>query len=443
MKRALLFAPYFLPRRRVGAMRPFRFAIHLRAFGWEPTVLTLATPGQHLTEKEAQLLDGIEVVELRAPFDRTARAESQLGLTKARPAKRPGLGASVLETLERQVPADTWLPLFRLRYGEILQTLQRVRPDVLWTTGDPFSGLVVSEKLVRRTGVPWVADFRDPWTLCRVRSAGLWAPTQAINRRLERRILETADAVVFTAQQTEARYRRHYADLAPRTATIYNSFDPVVFDDPVAAHAATPHTATPHAVSPGEGLTLGFFGRFRALSSAALIVDVLARVRQHDPALAERIKVRSFGPLNAEDARYAEARGVRSSFVPHEAVPLERALSALRQFDLLLLSTEARRDEIVPAKLWEYIPSGRPILSLAPNPEVGAILERTGTGVQFDLAQPERVAALLIACLRAKQEGQPLPVPFDPRPEAIRRFDSRTTTGQLASLFGEIAHASG
>ena len=60
-------------------MRPFRFAIHLREFGWEPTILTIASPGAQLTDKEAHLLKDIRVLSITSPIDRTFRSESQLG----------------------------------------------------------------------------------------------------------------------------------------------------------------------------------------------------------------------------------------------------------------------------------------------------------------------------------------------------------------------------
>ncbi len=455
MKRALLFAPYFLPRRRVGAMRPFRFAIHLRKFGWAPTVLTIRARGQHLTDKEAHLLREVEIVEIDPPFDRTVRAESQLGAPSARAAsegadgrtgtwpswmptvKLPGLDRLNLDRLERQFPVDTWLPLFALKYRQIAATVRRVHPHVLWSSGDPWSSLVVARHVRRRFGVPWVADFRDPWTLCDVRTEGLWPPTQAANRYLERRVLETADTVLFQAARIEKRYRRHYADLALRTSTIYNSYDPAVFDDPVALEAHVPPPAA------GRTLRLAFFGRFRALSPAAPVGDLLAAVRRRHGALADRIEVHAFGPLGDDDAQYAAARGVRTCFRRQEAVPLERALAALRPFDLLLLSTDPRRDGIIPAKLLEYLAVGRPILSLSQNPEVARILRRTGTGVQLDLAATEENADLLAGCLRAKQAGRPPPLPFDPNPEAIRPFEARATTRALAALFEETRARAG
>jgi len=464
-KRALLFAPYFLPRRRVGSMRPFRFAIHLREFGWQPTVLTIAAEGQELTEKEARLLSGVEIVRLRPPFDRSTSAESQLGLASeqaegdgrgslgTRGIQQPGSGAAsssrettsdrpllqrllkrALDGFDRQFPVDTWLLFFLLKYRRIARVVRRVRPHVLWSTGDPWSGLVVGAHLRRRFGIPWVADFRDPWTLSSVRPQEKSRLTRATNRFFERRVLKAADAAVFAAEATEAKYRAHYADLSPRTTTIYNSYDPTVFDDPGAGGASVA------PASSAERLDVGFFGRFRELSPATPLIDALSAVRRtHGAAVAASIRVHSFGPLSAADAHRAERRGVRDSFRRRNAVPLEQALSALRRFDLLLVSTHPCRDDIVPAKLWEYLAAGRPVLSLSKNPEVERILERTGTGVQFDPEAPDTVAGLLAESLSNKRAGQPLQLPFDPRPEAIQAFSARATTEQLADLFSSVA----
>ena len=438
LKRVLLLAPYFLPRRRVGAMRPFRFAIHLRAFGWAPTVVTIATPGQRLTPKEARLLEGVEVVELAAPFDRTTRAESQLRLGTQNAPRHAAPGAtppSVADLVDRLVPVDTWMPLFWLRSGVLAETVQRVEPDVLWSTGDPWSSLVTARRLARRFSLPWVADFRDPWTLCDVRPDDKWPVARAADRRYERRVLAAADAVVFTAEATEQLYRAQYADLDLRTTTIPNSFDPALFEDPVDFD-----TATPEAVSDGGGLRLGFFGRFRALSPAVPVIDVLAALRaRHGEAVARRVHIHAFGPLNEADAAYAAERGLLDRFVVEPAVPLERALGALRRFDVLLLSTEPRRDEIIPAKLIEYLAAARPILSLSSNPEVAAILARTGTGVQPGPGEPAAVADLLAEALAARDAGKPLPIPFDPQPEAIARFEARPATRALADLFEAVA----
>lgn len=423
MPTVLLVAPYFLPRRRVGAMRPLRFAIHLREFGWDPVVMTIASRGS-LTAREAELLKGIPVVELRPPVDLTGGSESQLGERSGRRPAPTGL-------LRLRLPVDGWLPFFLWSYRRILREVRRIGPDAVWSTGDPWSGLVITERFCRRLGIPWIADFRDPWTICRVRSRGRGPIVRALDRRFEGRVLRGADAVLFQATETERRYRERFAELGLRTTTITNSFDEALLADPVLEAGAPP---------PGTGdrLRIGFFGRFREMSPAGPVIDALAEAGRRDPELAAAVHVHSFGPLNTEDRSRAEAHGLGDRFHAEEAVPLERALSALRRFDVLLLSTHPERDEIIPAKLLEYLAVGRPILSLSPNPEVARILEETGTGVQLPVDDAASLAGLLLRCVDAKRQGDPLPIPFARDRERVAAYEARATTRQLADLLDSI-----
>ena len=417
-------------------MRPFRFAIHLREFGWEPTILTIASPGAQLTDKEAHLLKDIRVRSITSPIDRTFRSESQLGPLSGKEGRsRQGALASWIATLDRQFPVDTWLPLFAAKFGTMLRQAAEVNPQVIWATGDPWSGLVAGQWLSKRLGVPYIADFRDPWTLSEVRTRKKWAWVKRIDQRAERRVVAGADVLMFQTRRVADAYRERYACLDPTMVVIANSFDPDVFDDPIAIEGGV--NGEDVLSDRSSMLRIGFFGRFRAMSPAAPIMDALAELQKRQASLAERVCVHSFGPLSEADAARARAHGLEGRFVCEDAVPLEKALSVLRRFDLLLVSTDMRRRHIIPAKVFEYLAVGRPILSLSPNPEVGEMLQRTGTGVQMQ--DKEAVARLLTDCIHARELGQPLPIPFDPKPEEIMRHDARATTREFVRTLDALA----
>jgi hypothetical protein len=60
---------------------------------------------------------------------------------------------------------DTWVFLFWSAYSKILKEAKNLKPDLIWSTGDPWSGLWLGHKLSKDLKKPWIADFRDPWTL--------------------------------------------------------------------------------------------------------------------------------------------------------------------------------------------------------------------------------------------------------------------------------------
>ena len=411
-------------------MRPFRFAIHLEEFGWKPTVLTIKAAGQRLTSREAELLKGIEIIELESPVDRTTISESQLGVSSTETASG-GPAARLLETIDEQFPIDTWLLLFLSQYGKLKDIVKRVNPQVIWATADPWSSIVIGRQLARRFKIPYFPDFRDPWTLSELRAASQWKASRAVDRYFEVKILRDADVVVFQTPLVQEMYRRHYADIHFASASIPNSFDPDVFVDAIELDA---HEG--RAVSGGDTLKIGFFGRFRRLSPATPIVDVLSTMRRSDPEAVKRVEVHSFGPLTLEDEEYAGDRGVLSCFRQRQAVPLENSLSVLREFDILLLSTERSRKEIIPAKIFEYMVAGRPNLSLSNNPEVERMLNVTETGIQLPSARA--AAGLLTGCLEARQKSARMPIPFNPNRHEIMQFEARKTTRDLAALFDAL-----
>jgi hypothetical protein len=80
-------------------------------------------------------------------------------------------------------------------------------------------------------------------------------------------------------------------------------------------------------------------------------------------------------------------------------------MNVLEKADLLLVSTDQRRKHIIPAKLWDYLATDRPILSIAPNPEVSSILESTGQGKQISPDHPKKIALFLEEQISEKEAG--------------------------------------
>lgn len=417
-----MIAPYFLPRRRVGSLRPFKFAIHLKKFGWEPHVLTIASGGE-LTDKEQELLQDIQVYQLNPPFDRTRRSGSQQTKSKKRSSTD---NSAIADWFDKHFPVDTWWPFFRLKLGESKRIATEINPDAIWSTGDPWSAHWVGKKLSDQlSNIFWMADFRDPWTLSETNLKKRSALASAVDSMIERRWIRKASMLSFTTEETRKLYEEHYAKLNLKTTTIYNAFDRDLFinsEDPVDLNF------DPHK------LNLVFFGRFRRLSKARPVIDILSELKSQDPVAAEKMLVHSFGPLTSSDSAYLSQKGVEDCFKIQEPVPAEQGLHILQKADILLLSTNPERTSIIPAKLWDYLAAKRPILSIAPNPEIEHILEQTGTGVQYSSQNPVKVSEVLKDCLTSKEQERVLPLSFSPDQHEIDRYSAKAATQKLATI---------
>lgn len=428
-----MLAPYFLPRRRVGAWRPFKFAIHLRAHGWEPHVIAIRHSGGTLTDRERRRLAPVSVYPINPPFDFThqigrqlefnGRSEEAAGHEGQKNALEP-----ILNWIDKHFPVDTWLPLFMWRRGQIEQYIESIDPQLLWSTGDPWSSHWLARRLAEKYQLPWIADFRDPWTLGDLRLKNRSEFACRIDRAQEQKVVREASVLTFTSRQTEALYNRKYAAEISNSATIYNSYDSTFFK----------HNSPKQPYFNDDELNLVFFGRFRPLSPARPFIEVMEVLRRRAPEAAAMVRMHSFGTLSREDRALAHAKGVESHFVHFKPIPLEDALPLLTQSDILWLSTHPRRENIIPAKLWDYLAARRPILSVAPNPEIEAILDQTGAGCQIESNDKDALVDLLIECAEAKRASREMPIPTAFDDEMIKQYDADVATQKLAAIFDRL-----
>ncbi len=422
MKTVLMIAPYFVPRRRVGALRPFKFAIHLRSYGYDPVVLTIADPGSRLTNREKKLLQDIKIIKIEPPFDRTTSPKNEVN---PEDQVHP-----FLDWLDKQTPLDTWIYLFIWRYFYILQKVKETDPDIVWATGDPWSGLWLGEKLARNLSKPFVADFRDPWTVSGVNLRERSPFSMEIDKIVEKKIIDNAQKLIFTSRLTEKRYTDSYKLKDEKTATIYNSYDQTLIKDPE-------NVAWGEELDP-DYLNIIFFGRFRRLSPATPVAEALRELKKLNAEDVSYIHIHSFGKPDTGNIKIIREYGVEKNFIYHKPVVPEKMIPILESADILLLSTNMDRKEIIPAKLWDYLSVDIPILSIAPNPEIGEIIMRSKAGIQVHPDERIELAELLHSFAQAKRNDESFLL--SPEQEIPDReiYEARHTSGELASVFDEL-----
>jgi hypothetical protein len=106
--------------------------------------------------------------------------------------------------------------------------------------------------------------------------------------------------------------------------------------------------------------------------------------------------------------------------------------------DLLLLSTSKERSDIIPAKLWDYLFSNVPILSIIPNPEVGKIVRSRNAGVHFSPENVHEIVDFLLCVILAKQTGSELPAPIRKDVDGIQQYTSKAATNKLVTIFDDL-----
>lgn len=428
MKSVLMISPYFVPRQRVGALRTFKFAIHLKNFGYNPIILTIKDSQSLASEAEKKLLDELKIIELSTPIDRTVQAE-KVSNKKEHPARIQGKFAS---WIDKNTPSDTWIYFYLSHFFKVLKYAKTVNPDVVWATGDPWSSLILGSSIAKKMSVPFVSDFRDPWTRSGISLRDRSSFSKYWDKKLECNVLSHASKVVFTSKSAEKDYLENFKSLHGKTSVIYNAANDQV-------DSAGRHMVESSMAFKSDDLNVIFFGTFRRLSPISPVADMLAELRHQSPEALSNIKIHSFGEPEEKHLKYAQRKGVLDQFVFHQKVKPEVGESILGQADIHLVSTHPNRCNIVPAKLWDYLNTDMPVLSIAPNPEVGELLAEYDGGAHFHPDDLQKAAKQLGEWKSIKQKYGADKLRRVPLSDSQRRrISSREKARLLASIFDEL-----
>ncbi len=388
-KRLLMVAYHFPPLRgSSGIQRTLRFVQHLPKFGWEPLVLT-ASPRAYEDTSDDQLAEvpAGTVVE-RAFALNTARHLSLFG-------RYPGALA---------LP-DRWATW---RWGAVaagMAMIRRYRPDAIWSTYPIATAHVIGSTLARKSGLPWIADFRDPMA-----QDGYPSDPRAWRayREIEENALRQARRVVFTTPGCAQLYRDRYPDIpADRSVIIENGYDEETFARAEAGRGPAPAAG----------------GRFVLLHSGVIYPDE----RDPRPLFAALGLLKKSGALSAAgfclrlrasayDAMLAELAATNDvvdlvSIEP--AIPYHAALEEMLSVDGLLILQASNCNQQIPAKLYEYVRAGRPVLALT-DPVGDTASTLRGAGLT-SIARLDDVAAIVealpafVARVRAGRESSATP----------------------------------
>jgi len=440
-RRVLFVAYYFPPMGGSGVERPLQFVKHLRRYGWEPTVLT-AWPDASAQLDETLLSDvprGAEVIAL-ASDERLFRTAARLGL---------GRLSALLFRPDAQV-------MWARRALAAARRVHGARPfDLVFTTAQPWSAGLVGLRLKEETGLPWVSDFRDPWT----RSLHLAWPTRRHWRRdlaLEGRFLAAADRTLAVTPTMRDEFLADHADVdARRVEVLYNGFD----EDGGFAPARPPNCRFTIVFAGrfrhdwrADGLASRLAARLRMLAayrrrgarvdthSPVYFLRALSRFLKESPERRVRTRVVFAGVVGKGNKALIAALGLGDVVECVGRLPRAASLELMRSADALLLpmfSTDDPRERVAYAsgKIFEYMSARRPILALTQEGDAKDLALASGLGI---VAAPDDVGAIAAAIERlynAWESGAPVLAPND---DFISRFSRAKLARRLAQIFDEV-----
>ena len=407
MKRVLMVAFQFPPFAGSSAVqRMLRFVQQLPSYGWEPIVLT-ATPRAY-ENTSTDLLDSVpsNVVVERAFAFNAVRLLSVAG-------RYPSFAAR-----------PDWWSNWRIagvRAGRRL--VSRYKPDVIWSTYPIPTAHVIGGRLHADCGLPWIADFRDPMAQDGYPSD---PATWQSFKRIEEEALVHARFSVFTTPGAAAMYRERYPGIsADRIAVIENGYDESSFAALSAARAKEP-------LAPGRLTLLHSGAIYSSERDPTHFFEALGRLRRAGRIGPDRVSIRFRASSNDALLRALSRRHVVEDIVELlPAVPYLEALEEMSRADGLVVLQAASCNQQIPAKLYEYLRAGRPMLGITdPAGDTAHVMRRAGIPDIVPLDDTRLIEGVLgswIEAIVAKRAAIP-------DTEQVSRDSRVARAGELAAL---------
>lgn len=389
MKKVLIITYYWPPSGGSGVQRWLKFAKYLPQYGWQPVIYTPTNPETPAIDTSLEKEVPAEAIVIKRPISEPYQVYKKFfgkgggnngGAAVVNPINQSGK-KSFLQRVTLWVRANLFIPDPRVSWvrpsvSYLTKYLEENPVDAIVSTGPPHSMHLIARELHRRTGIRWVADFRDPWTeIFYFKHLPMTSWAKRRHKKLERSVVLEADAVVSVTKQMTADFSALLnGGQTGKLHTICNGYDEADF-------------VTSDPIAPEESFTLTHTGLFSADGNPINLWRVLGEMCSEDSFFKNHLKLRLIGKVDAEVLEAIKANGLGENlenmgYLPHSQIPgYQQSGWAL----LLPLRDEPESKAILTGKFFEYLAAGRPIVAFGPQDgEMAKVLKETQSGEIFE-----------------------------------------------------------
>jgi glycosyltransferase involved in cell wall biosynthesis len=430
MKKVLFITFYWPPSGGSGVQRGLYFAKYLRRFGWEPIVYTPQNPEYPALDHSliSEIPKDLTVLKtpIWEPYSIYKYITGQKPTDKIKPlvVTEEKTKRNWAHQLSVAIRGNFFIPDARIFWVKpsvkFLQDYLEKNPvDAIFSTSPPQSLHLIAKKVNETTGIPWIADFRDPWTrISYFEELRLTSRARKKHERLEQSVLKSADKVITVSPALQSEFEA----LSQRSVSVItNGFDP-------------PKNPPKSKPDPNQ-FTLSYIGTLSRDRNPQMLWKTLNVILKENPSFANHFRLSMIGPI--DDSVFTsindnELEGYleRTDYIPHDEVPEHLAASHA----LLLIGIPGGRG-VLTGKLFEYLNAQRFILSIGPTDgDIVPILNKTNAGTNADFNDPEAIKKALQILVDRFEHQIDTELPR----QNVDGFSRENLTSQLANHLNEI-----
>lgn len=430
MKKVLIITYYFPPSGGPGVQRVLKFVKYLPDFGWQPVVLTvqdgdfpardeslLAEIPPHATVYRTKIFEPYRLY--RRLTGKPANAPVDVENIPRGSGRKP-IAQSVAEFIRATffIP-DARVGWFPYAVAQGREIIEREKIDAIYSSSPPYTTAIIARHLHRATKIPWVAGFRDPWTGF-LSTPNRWFLPRAIDRSMEYAVLRDATLVEAAWRGILKDMMQKYPEI-PCTKFFYlpNGFDSADYPN--------------NAALLRDRFTVTYTGSMYGVRNPKSFLQAVGELVSEGKIDQAKIRLKFIGRFGSEVQEMFASSSVRGAIEVVSYLPHSESVRELLRASALLLIVDETKDsaEIVPGKVFEYLGARRPIIALAPRGAVAELLEETRAGF---VAPNHDIEAIKRAFLECYEKFGYRGETFEPNDDAVKRYERREITNQLAVL---------
>lgn len=431
MKKVLIITYYWPPSGGAGVQRWLKFVKYLPQNGWMPIIYTPQNP--EAPADDPTLLEEIprDTVVLKRkiwePFSIYKKMTGKSADSKFNAGflEEEG-GGGFMKKLSIWIRGNLFIPdakrfWIRPSVTFLKKYLKNNPVDLIVSTGPPHSLHVIAEKVKRKTGLPWLADFRDPWTqIDFYDKLQLSRFADAKHKKLEKKVLNKADRIVVVGKTMAEEFN---AITAREISVITNGFDK---DD-----------IKTDAVDYPERFSIVHVGSINADRNHLVFWEALKNCINKKEGFKKDLELVFVGRNDVSVTEAIKTYGLENyvtfiPYIPHnEVFDLEKRAALL----YLPINNTPNAKGILTGKFFEYLASERPILAIGPaDGDLAKILKESGAGKISDFADREHLEQSIVGFYEAFKNKRLFANGKD-----LQKFERSELTKKMVEQFESLA----
>ena len=389
MKKALIICYYWPPAGGPGVQRWLKFVSHLKSFDIAPVVYVPENPNYPIIDKDLVSQIPADVTILKHPIKEPYKFAAIFSKKKTQQISSGIISnkkSSFLEKLLLFIRGNYFIPDARVGWVSpsvvFLKHYLKTHPvDCIISSGPPHSLHLIGLELQKDLHLPWIADFRDPWTTIHYHKSLLLTKASAgKHKALESLVLNTANHILVTSPSTQ----KEFSLLTNTPITVItNGFEPLEVKH--------------------QGLDARFsiahIGSLLTQRNPTVLWEVLSELVKEDPVFAQDLEISLTGVVSDQVLSSIALVGLTKNTTLKGYVPHKQAVMLQHKAQILLLLEQDSEDTkaIIPGKLFEYLQAHRPIIAIGPKgSDIEGIINTTESGVYIAANQKEALKKQLL-----------------------------------------------